>query len=348
MTESAIIIRAQNAKMAYASRFTQTAQHLAEHDVYKRMVEFTSIMQQTLAIRHNIPESRPIVHVDIGSGTGHFLGALSQFYTEQKRNHCLIGVEVNDLLANFSVARLQDAGHAVEEHIHGRDHIEVTGGQEILRRTYSPNNRTLDAMNVTPDKRIIILQDDARRNMSILFSVLQKLEKLGHSHVDSISYGLPGAASDIAIEDSAELSRGNNSLALQYIPIAVTKLMENIQTLAAKILQKEGTMIFFQRIASGNDLYAFYKRLTGKEFPTDGDAQVAARIFLSFALYQLDPQKFRPLGGAVLVPELEKIEAETAIDYALYSPNSQRPLDVESKQSTRDLFGMGVKRLLQP
>lgn len=296
---------------------------------------------QRLTAERHLVSNRPVVHIDVGSGTAHFLGKLSSIYTEANIPHYLIGVEVNDILAHSSANRLRAEGFCVEEHIAHSEEVESTGNELVLRRTYAVHEDLLRSLQCTADNRVAIVQDDIRKGAHVLFAVLRKLRSQGIEKADSISYSLPGTGTDLALEDSTEHSLSNNALMISKAPGLINNITASTVQLAEDVLGPHGTLTFYQRMLRGESLKSSYKTITKKEFPIDEIEQVHARMFLSmFLTLQSKIYAFRPKCAHVLIPEFEAIEkgaptTNVALNWALETADA-------TKSEGHDLFAISM------
>lgn len=340
-----ILHRAHGNQKSYAEALTQTAELLHGHEMYQRMAMFTALMQLGNNSRYGIPEDRPIVHIDIGSGTGHFLAELSHIYQERQKPHCIIGVEINEILARDSAQRLLSAECKVETHIHGEERVQKKGRRNwILRRNFPIHNKTIETMNVTPDNRILIIQDDARKHLGILMAVLQKLRSQGITHVDTISMGLPGVGGDIAMQDAPDLDRYRSSehLTRENSGRLVDELTLRTADLAKELLGRGGLLILLQRARRGAYVANLYRQIMGKDISTDDADQIAARMLIGTFLLKEKATNFQPKAGAVLFPRLEEIENSSNLQYAVYNPLEPGRSKGNSEDFERDLFGLAL------
>lgn len=340
-----ILDRAMRSKTSYAARVEESAEHLAGHGIYREMAEYTLLAHNLMESRYDVPAGRPFVQVDIGSGSGRMLGAIAERCREAGRKCLLIGVEVNDVLARASARRLREEGLPVMEHIYGEESVEQKSRKNpVLRRRYPVRERAVEGMDLSGDRQIVIVQDDARKDMKVLLAVLGKLRERGLSHVDQISWAFPGTSGDLALQDSPDVHLSHDALLKRESPNMVRDIVGGAVRLAYGKLQKGGLLTLFQRLFTGKPLEEMYRGITGKPLPTEEGALLSARMLLAQAFILRDNAvKFNPKLGAVLHPNLQEAEAGTTLDYAGWSTGGD-PSDTKSASQARDLFALSLVR----
>jgi hypothetical protein len=344
MKRHSLLRQAQRGEQNYAKAWITLSNYLAQEEVYHHMAQFSFSVRKALVERYCISEQRPIVHIDIGSGTGAFLATLSAYYTAAKIQHCLIGVEINDTLARYSVELLQKCDRfSVGAHIHRSTRESHANGATNLQYDYPLLADVMNNLEVTPGKRIIVLQDDARRDLQILFAVLEKLRKQGFSHVDAVSYGLWGSASDLFAQDRA--SKEHSAPLVKAASSVVQDTTKRTIELAEQVLPPHGSLQFYKRMFTDRKLEELYRRMTGKEFPTDENEGVIERVYLSMATAGVDFKKFDPHLGSVLITNFEEFEEEfnAEQDFCIEIVDTSTPENTEDPLGpSYDLFAMSV------
>lgn len=339
---------ASSGKESYATTFTESAEHLNQEGLYDLMGRFavgSALMQQA---RNGHGHDEPLVHVDMGSGPAHLLGEMSKKLRENGSKSLLIGVEVNDLMAKRSVERLRLEGHVVEEHILGKEKIVKEKGRPVLRAEYFPNPGKIDALNLTPDNRIIIVRDDARGKMDVLMAILRKIRASGVRAPTSVSLTLPGVTSEIVMQDIPYAGQSHNQLLEARGGEVANAMMRNVINFTRNEMDSTGIFFTVQR-ANTQRLYDLYEELSGQPIPEDEQAR--SIIAASFMLRNLTPDlldhfKIRML--SVLVDDLNALEAGTTIDYSEFSGTSTRLEQAPRSTEPRQLIGIGVVPINEP
>lgn len=202
-------------------------------------------------------------------------------------------------------------------------------------------------MNLTPDERIVILQDDIRSG-TVLTALLQELnERHGISHVDSVSFSQPGLSGDAV----------NNGKTVQEIllfadnkdvrePIGAEylhRLIDAVSQKAKTLLGKGGAFTAVNRLSNNEKLHKVYKKMLGKDFPPDDDerGQMFARMLVASVLLGKSSIDFRPSMGSILYPNYQDVEGKTPIEYSTFSP---RGGNLGKDFGTYDLFALTSMR----
>lgn len=339
---------ANSGKESYAATFTQSAEHLNQEGLYDMMARFavgSTIMQQE---RNGHDPDEPLVHVDMGSGPAHLLGEMSKKLRESGKQSLLIGVEVNDVMAKRSVERLRSEGHTVEEHIFGKERIVKEKGRPVLRAEYFPNPAKIDALNLAPDNRIVIVRDDARGKMDVLMAILRKVRASGVRAPTSVSLTLPGVTSEIVMQDIPYAGQSHNQLLAARGGEVANAMMRNVINFTRNEMDATGIFLTVQR-ANIQKMYDLYEELSGQSIPEDEQAR--SMIAASFMLHNLAPDlfdhfKIRML--SVLVDDLNALEAGTTIDYSEFSGKSTRLEQAPRSSEPRQLIGIGVVPINEP
>lgn len=346
LSKNDVLERASRSRNSYAARVEESAAHLAGHGIYEAMTEYTLLAHAAMQQRYDLPVDRPFVHIDIGSGSGRMLCELAQQCREASRRCLLIGVEVNDVLARSSVRRLRSEDLPVAEHVYGEESVEQKSRKRpILRRRYPVHEEAVEAMDLTADQQIVIVQDDARKELRALFAVLEKARAQGVGHVDQISWAFPGTSGDLAMQDSPDLHLSHDELLQQESKKLVADVVAGTTRLAYSTLQKGGLLTLFQRLAKGALLESIYQEITGALFPADQRESLQARMFLAQAVVLgAQAQKFNPKMGAVIIPDLHIAEADTTLDYAGMVQNEGVVGSAAARAAERDLFALSLVR----
>lgn len=328
----------------YAQHFITTAEHYNEHEVYDAMTLYTRLCHGAMQARHELPADRPIVHIDIGMGTGHLLEKLAAHFRETDRKHYLIGLEVNEILARHAVGRLRAAGNRVETHIRNEEKIEHVNRKLVLRQRYPLDERTIDGMNLSADNSgIVVIQDDARRKLEILTRVLAKLQKNGISHVDSISFGMPGVSGALAMQDTPDLHLPHDTILKRQAGTLVNELTARTCRLAQEVLGVGGSLILFQRMRSGDALRRIFEERMQMPWPQDNpDLQMFFRVELARALLGKNAPLFHTRSGAVLYENFHEVEHGTQMDFVSFAGDGGT--NAWHQVPTADLFGLSLVR----
>lgn len=339
----AMLERAQQSKEKYAASYEQSAAVYDENGLYDSMAMMVAMTQDRLRQRYDIPEDRPVVHVDIGCGTSHLLGKLAHYYQKLCQPYCLIGVDVNDILAHHSVKRLKSEGHAVEQHIHGEAKADRDGQHVVLRRWYPTNAETMAAMDVTPNNRIIILQEDARRRMRVLESVLGKLSDMGVKHIDAMSMGMPGFGTDLVLQHSQEFLMSDKEICLSKTNSVMHDLQGNTLRMAKERLGLGGVFFAFQRTERAK-IREIFTRVTGKEFPTDPHHQIMPTLAMVQHSLGKEAADFHIRGGAIVYENFEKVEAKGSMKFASYAAGETTERSELGLPPDMDVVGIALVR----
>ncbi len=338
-----LLKRSIASKKVYAQSFIKTAITYNEHEIYDRMSGFIEMAQKIQQERHDLPLKRPIIHIDIGCGTGHLLGKMADQYKERNRNFCLIGIEINEILARYSVEQLLSQGQTVSSHIHSREGVEFSDGRHILRRTFPFNEHSLQMVDVTSDQQIVIVQDDARNRLEILSRILSNLHRMNITHVDSISFGLPGLGADVAMQDSKDLHLSNEILTRKECGKVVQALTARTAQMANEVLGVGGLLLCFMRLDNGKKLREMYRQITRKEFPVDAEEQLFAKMHLAQSVLGPDAKKFYSRVGAVLYPAFNEVEMKGNMQYSTYSMHEEKT-GKPNLSGDMDLYALGLVR----
>lgn len=335
--------RARRNAQVYADSFQQTAEIYDQHEVYESMAQFVLLVQQLMQRRYQLPQDRPMVHVDLGSGTGHLLEQLATACKAARKEFCLIGIDINDILLTHSAQRLRSQGHEVDVHLCAEERVQQQQGRLVLRRSYGVNHARMKAMDLTPGERIVLLQQDIRREMPALNTVLETLRAADISHVDSVSFGMPGFGADMAIQDSPDLHLSNEVLLKRETGRLMQELCAGALRTGKRILGLGGMFVTFQRMMRGAPLKEFYERTIGNPMPEQEQDQVAAKMFLAQIGLGKEAAAFHPRTGAVLLPQFEMIESQTPMRFAGYGGAARHTKQMQSIAEC-DLFALGLIR----
>jgi len=343
---------AEGNEKSYADDYIATTKILRESEVYKAMGSYFSVSTMGHRGRHGVQSDRPIVHIDVGCGVGDALGEMSKFLTEmpEGKNHILIGVDVNQYMCRAAVERLMSDGHVVEEYVHQERRIRSKKRKLIMDRSFPIFQQEIESMDLTPNGRIVILQDDIRKSSSVLSTILGELAKRHNvRHVDSISFAQPGLSGEAAsagkpIEDivqfrSSGKERGKATAAF------IHDVSDAVTTRAKQLLGKGGTYATVNRLDNNDRLKEMFTKITGQEFPADDDdqGQTFARMVVASLATRKAGEYFRPSMGAVLYPNYQELERQTPIKYASFSPTSTS-VNFQYKDRSYDLFALSSLR----
>lgn len=311
----------------YADLFTRTSDILAEHEVYEQMGAYFAMSTVGLRKEYGVPADRPLVHIDIGSGAGYALQEMDKVLRDaneeagiENANHLLIGIDINTYMCRKAVESLLQNGSTVVHHIaYDRSFIETEAGP-VLQRTFPVHHNTLESMNMTPDGRIMILQDDILKDDSVLSAVLSQLRRrYGISHVDSVSFAQPGLAVENifvgkSLSEIAELD-GNKERQASFLPGYLASLTDTVTQKAKQLLGYGDSLVTVHRLINGEGLAAAYTSLSGLDFPQNEFEQSTAQLQVATLALGKDAFDFRPKLGAVLYPNYQDVQKLTPIEY---------------------------------
>lgn len=348
---------ADGIEQTYADEYIATSQILKEHNIYNQMGSYFALSTDSLKQEYAISPDRPLVHIDVGCGTGYALHEMDLALREAnngRANHLLIGIDFNTHMCRHAVKTLLDEGHTVEQHIHQKKKIARKDNRLKLEHEFPIHHAEIADMNLAPDGRIVILQDDIQRQNTVLNEILLELKRrYDIAHVDSMSFAQPGFAGDAA-------SSGKSAAAIELFLASqkeresasgdfVRKITDATLARAQALLGFGGSFISVNRLINGDKLKELYAHITGSQrFPAEEDEQGQLRVRMTMGMATLgkSAHHFRLKMGAILQPDYHVIENQTPIEYSTYSPIQGaigRPIKGLPDRG-HDLFALTVMR----
>lgn len=337
----------------YADRFIETSDILKEHDVYGVMGGYFAMATAALRSEYEIPQNRPFVHIDIGCGTGYTLqemdAALREMDREKGReqsDHLLIGIDINRYMCRKAVTSLMEKGSSVVHHI--ASHRGFADGEkgQVFKHAFPIHHDALEKMDMTPDGRTMILQDDIFEDTSVLGAVLEQLRRRYQiSHVDSISFAQPGLGGDTAMSDKnideISILRESKIERNKATGTYLGNMIDRVSLKAKDLLGYGGSLLVAHRMINGEEFVKAHTFMTGEPFPEDEVHQNMAQINMAMLTLGKNGVHFRPKLGAVLYPNYQEVQSLTPIQYGgLPVGGGKMGKDLKSY----DLFGLAALR----
>ncbi len=210
----------------YAKSWLLEANKWEEMEIYKKVSRF-------------LPDFNGQVHLDMGFGSGHFLGELY----EQNPQRTLLGIDSNLIMLSRAIERMESRRiPAVALGEMGMNTALLARERKVCFEPRIPEELTVFSQIVQVRSSILLLLDDIRAPR-----VLNRL--LGSNPIDSASFMFPGVGGYIALED---VPVGQLTDDDQY-PILFKKMAlirKSAVDLATEKVRENGHLLWVERTAS--------------------------------------------------------------------------------------------------
>lgn len=331
-----ILAWASGNERAYADEFIATANILNEHEVYEAMGMYLAMVTTGLRSQYRIATSRPIVHIDSGSGPGHTLIEMANKLDKLgHEKYVLIGVDNNTYMCRHAVNKVLALNRPVTHHICDTRNVVEIDGKLTVQKTYPVHQTEIDSMDFSPNRRIVIIQDDIR-SAKVLDAILAQIKtSQGIDHVDGFSFAQPGFSGDAVMGghtlDLVKKARANDSVRMQLAADYSNSVIDAISEKALQLLGHGGHYTIINRFVSGDGLRKLCRDFLQRDLPENETESLPTRLYLGMLALREYMHKFHPKMGSVLMPRYHELQAKTPIEYASFSP-----FGGEAKKSTND------------